>query len=92
MNARLNHRVAGQRSARKMRLHVNSLLGAASGSAHADERRSPPRGAYISARRDLSRRYSIHGEKFSSAIRGSHARATVRHPGLARKVRSLGAP
>jgi len=92
MNAQLKHRIAGQRDARKTKIHVKLLI--------ADRFRERPcsrdaiagRSTYLSPRRNSSQRYSTSGEELTSTMLASHARVTLRHARLARKLRSLGAP
>ena len=99
MNAPFDHWIAEQGIAGHMKVHVNSLLGTASGSARRDARRLQP-GAYISPRRDTYPRYSIPADVSAIASgRTSHGpdaplhpRVTVRHPRHARKERLLGTP
>jgi hypothetical protein len=91
MNAQLKHRIAGQRGARKTKLHVKLLIADRFRERARSRDAIAGRGAYLLPRRNSSQRYSTSGQEFTSAMLRSHARVTVRHPRVARKLRSLGA-
>ena len=91
MNAQLKHRIAGQRGVRKTKIHVKLLIADRFWERARSRDAIVGRGAYLLRRRNSSQRYSISGQEFATAMPRSHARVTVRHPRVARKLRSLGA-
>ena len=82
MNAPLDHWIAGQRTARQMKVHVNSLLGTDSGSARTDAGAIAAWGLYLAKTQYVSalfhpgrfQRYPIPAhESTSSLLRSTRA-------------------